>query len=181
MIRARLSGFPSLSAALVSTLFAVSGCGGDGASEETPASGGGIQICDLLTDEEVSTALPNHDEGFVASSGGSLMEGVDTYQCSYSAQEGERYDLMTVIVTVGSDPEQFEDWIRPSRSSKEAYGNFRELEITDGGFLYGEPEDMKVDVWEGTTLISLNLMAPGAESRSGALVELASRIVAKLD
>jgi hypothetical protein len=42
-----------------------------------------IKPCELLTSEQVTTVLPGHDEGYVAKDGGSLIEGVDSYQCSY--------------------------------------------------------------------------------------------------
>ena len=54
-----------------------------------------IKPCELLTSEKVTTVLPGHDKGYVAKDGGSLIEGVNTYQCSYS---NDNYDLFTVII-----------------------------------------------------------------------------------
>jgi hypothetical protein len=156
---------------------------GDGERAAVASSDGDdLPICDLLTDDQVSSVLPGHDGGFVAASGASLMEGVKSYQCSYSATRGEGEDLLTVILTVGSDVEQFNDWIKPGRSAKqEIHEIYRDLEVADGGMLYGEPDDMNADAWQGTTLVSLELMAPDAERRSEALAALAAAVVAKLE
>ena len=166
-------------------LCAVAACG-DGAAEGDPvqtaaAEGDGIAICDLLTDAEVSGVLPGHDGGDVAKSGGSMVAGVDSYQCSYSAVQGSEFNLMTVIVTVASSAELF-DSIKPTASvTREIYDNFREIQIADGGFLYGAPDDMKVDAWKGASVISLELMTPQAESHGDALVALASTVAAKIE
>ncbi len=166
-------------------------CGGSASDDSVPAvevtqpaeqSGQeGLAICDLLTDEEVASVLPGHDGGMVASSGGSLMEGVDSYQCSYSAVHGEDFDLTTVIVTVASTAELFEQ-VKPTASVKrDIYDNFSELQVADGGFSYGESDDMKVEVWKGTSLVSVNLMSADAGSQAEALVGLASTLVERLD
>lgn len=161
----------------------LAGCGdGSGQDAQTAADGSDIEVCDLLTDEQVSSVLPGHDGGFVAASGASMSEGISSYQCSYSAHRPGDFDLLTLVLTIASDPEDFEQWVKPSRFSREeGYPDLRDLEIGDGGMLFGDPDDVEVEVWKGLTLISLALMAPGAKSRSDALVDLAAVVAAKIE
>jgi hypothetical protein len=81
-------------AALVISTLALA-CGG---GEETPSNaisttnlsngvnraGEAIAPCDLLTAEQVATVLAGSDEGMAVKTGGSMIDGVDAYQCSYS-------------------------------------------------------------------------------------------------
>jgi len=53
--------------------------------------------CKLLTSEQVNTVLPDNDEGYLAHSGGSLIKDVDSYQCSYS---NEDWEIFNVTITV---------------------------------------------------------------------------------
>jgi len=136
-----------------------------------------IVPCELLTSEQVETVLPGHDGGFTAMSGGSLMKGVDSYQCSYSDEE---YNLLTVIVHVAADAENF-DWVRPkSGIIKSMHKNAIDLNIGDGGWLYGNPDDMQLKASKGYTVIELELMSPNAGEKGDALVELAKVLINKI-
>jgi hypothetical protein len=162
----------------------LAGCGdGSGQDAQTAAADGSdIEVCELLTNEQVSSVLPGHDGGFVAASGAPVSEGISSYQCSYSAHRTDDFDLLTLVLTIASDPDDFEQWVRPRRSSREeGYPDLRDLEIGDGGMLFGDQDDMEVEVWNGLTLISLELTAPGAKSRSDALVDLAAVVAAKIE
>jgi hypothetical protein len=129
-----------------------------------------IRPCELLTAEQVATVLPNHDGGMAVLSGGSLMKGVDAYQCSYS---NKTMDLMTVVLNIADNDDNF-SWIKPSEG---LHRDDRKVEIADGGWVYGEDDDLKIEVVKGRTIIDLELMAPGARSKAEALIELA-RVVA---
>ena len=133
------------------------------------ASAGSLQPCKLLTAAQVATVLPNHDGGMVTHSGGSLIKGVDAYQCSYSNTAA---DLLTVVLNVAENDERFSR-IRPSPSS---HKNDRHVDIGDGAWIYGEGDHIKVEVLKGRTVIDLDLMVPGAKSKSNALVELARTV-----
>lgn len=58
-----------------------------------PADRGPLDPCTFLTRQQVETVLPGHDGGMVIHSGGSLVAGVDAYQCFYSNQAA---DVFTV-------------------------------------------------------------------------------------
>lgn len=146
------------------------GGGGEGASQ---GSGGGLQPCELLTSEQVSTVIPDHDDGYVAHAGGSLIEGVDAYQCSYSNQST---DIFTVVLNVAVDDERFDD-IKPS-------GTFRsddtKVDVGDYGWIFVEDDDVKVEAVKGRTVIDLELLAPGAIERKDAVIALARAVAAKV-
>lgn len=166
------------------------GCGGGGeternAGEETPREeteaskgGSGIAPCELLSAAQVATVMSGADEGYVAADGGSLIDGVDSYQCSYSNPDT---DLFTVILTIAESGERFED-IEPNPSlSRQMYPEaFREIQVGSGGWLAGEADDMKLTAVKGYAVIALELMAPDAGAKGDALVDLASAIAAKL-
>lgn len=172
-------------ALVIATVAGLAGCGGGdtggSAGDEAEATGGdGLAVCDLLTDAEVAGVLPDHDGGIITADGGSLIEGIDTYQCSYTAQgdDATDFDLLTVIVNVAATPELFDE-VRPSPGAKrDIYDNFTEIQAGDGGFTYGEPDDTMVDVWQGTTLVSLELLSDEAGMRGEQLVALASTALA---
>ncbi|HSD62922.1 MAG TPA: hypothetical protein VLB50_03960 [Ignavibacteriaceae bacterium] len=130
-----------------------------------------IVPCELLTSEQVETVLPGHDEGYTALSGGSLMKGVDSYQCSYA---NEKTDILTVIVHVAADKDKF-DWIKPQPSSSET-----EIKIGDGGWLSSEPNELRLEASKGLKVIELNLMADDAQTKTDALIKLASILIDKI-
>jgi len=138
---------------------------------DTPGRFVDIVPCELLSAEQVETILPGHDEGFTAMSGGSLMKGVDSYQCSYT---NENIDLFTVIVHVAANAELF-DWIKPHLSSDDT-----ELKIGDGGYLRSSADEIKLEVSKGFKVIELNLMAPGASKKADAMIKIASILLEKI-
>lgn len=153
-----------------------------GSERETPSSGApagassssrAIEPCRLATAEEVAKVLPSHDGGSVALAGGSLLKGVDAYQCSYL---NPATDLLTVIVNVAADQERF-DAIRKSRSY---HSDHRQVSIADAAWVWGEGDNVKVQVEKGRAILDLELMAKGAASRTDALVELARAVAAKI-
>jgi hypothetical protein len=162
------------------------GCGGGEGpttgSASAGSAGGKIQPCQLLTAAQVSSVLPNHDDGFVAADGSSLVKGVESYQCSYTARRESDLDMLIVILTVASDPKYFEEWIKPSPSAKkDAHPIFREVAIGDGGMLYGDTDEIEVEAWKRSTLISVQLDKPGAASQAEAVVALATAVAAKIN
>jgi hypothetical protein len=160
----------------------LTGCGGEGkgapAEQESAAaeSAGdpGLDVCALLSSEQVSTVLPGHDGGTVTHSGGSLLKGVDAYQCSYAKIAGSDMQLLTVILNVATTDELFAE-IKPTGSeSGEA------IPLGDGGWSRGDKEDWKITVMKDRTVIDLELMAPTAQEQSAQLLELARSIVGKV-
>jgi len=136
-----------------------------------------IKPCELLTSEQVTTVLPGHDEGYVAKDGGSLIEGVDSYQCSYS---NDNYDLFTVTIHVATNKKQFKE-IKPNPSTiRMIHKHVLELNIGDGGWLYGDPDDLKLKAIKGYTVIELELTSENAEKKGDALVEIVSILIEKI-
>ncbi|MBZ0229702.1 MAG: hypothetical protein K8F58_14805 [Bauldia sp.] len=132
-----------------------------------------IEPCALLTAEQVATVIPDAGEGDVDHAGPALIAGVDAYQCSLL---NATFDLLTVVLNVAADDESFAD-LEPSLSLDE--GDER-LDIADGGRLHGDADDLKVTVIKGRTVIDLELLAAGARSKSGQLIDLARAIAEQL-
>ena len=131
-----------------------------------------IEPCKLLSKEQVATVLPNHDGGFVAHAGGSLIKGVDAYQCSYSDPNDH---IFTVVVNVAVDDKRFAD-IKPHFFSGEA----TKVPVGEGGWLRGEPDDMKLTAVKGRAVLDLELLSPTAKQKEQALVALAKAAIAHL-
>ncbi|MEJ2151390.1 MAG: hypothetical protein P8Y29_00220 [Gemmatimonadota bacterium] len=136
-----------------------------------------IAPCDLLTAEEVATVLAGPDEGMAVKTGGSMIEGVDASQCSYSNANN---DLLTVIVHVATDNARFSE-IEPRRPMSQLYDEVREIEVGDGGWLYGDPTEMKLTASQGDAVIALELMAADAGESGDALIELGNTIANHID
>ena len=145
-----------------------------GGSSSSPTASATVQIepCKLLTKEQVATVLPNHDGGSVAHAGPSLIPGVSAYQCSYLNPD---MGLFTVILNVAVDQERFAD-IKPSFSMT----TVTKVPVADGGWMRGDSDDFKLTAAKGLTVIDLELMAPGADKKSAALVALGQAVAAKL-
>jgi hypothetical protein len=165
----------SLLAAISMTL----ACGGDpreapkAGDASSAASARAIEPCRLATAEQVTTVLPGHDGGSVAHAGGSLLKGIDAYQCSYLNADT---DLLTVIVHVAADAERF-GAIKKSRSY---HSDHRQVPIGDAAWVWGEADNMKVQVEKGLTILDLELTAKGATARTDALVALAREAAGKI-
>jgi hypothetical protein len=139
-------------------------------NSSAPAAGA-IQPCKILTPAQVSTVLPNHDDGMVTDSGDSIMKGVKSYGCSYVSKNA---NLMTVVLSIAENQERF-SWIKPSEGS---HRNDRKIDIGDRGWVSGDPNELKIEVVQGLTVIDLKLMAPGAQKKSAEMIEL-SRVIAQ--
>jgi hypothetical protein len=131
-----------------------------------------IDPCKLLTREQVATVLPNHDGGSVAHAGPALIQGVSAYQCSYLDKE---FNLFTVILNVAVDDKRFAD-IRPGSTITDE----QKVPVADGGWVRGDPNDMKLTAVKGRTVIDLELMAPGAGTKVPVLVVLGNAVAGKL-
>jgi hypothetical protein len=131
-----------------------------------------IDPCKLLTRQQVETVLPKHDGGTVAHAGGSLIAGVDAYQCSYM---NDATNIFTVIVNVAVDDRRFAQ-IRPHFSAHEA----TRVTVGEGGWLRGMPDDMKLTAVKGRSVLDLELLAPDAGTKRSALIPLAQAAIAHL-
>jgi hypothetical protein len=174
-------------AALVISTLALA-CGG---GEETPSNaisttnlsngvnraGEAIAPCDLLTAEQVATVLAGSDEGMAVKTGGSMIDGVDAYQCSYSNTD---LDMLTVTIHVATDNTLFTE-IEPRRPMSELYDEIREIEVGEGGWLYGDPTEMKLTASQGDAVIELELMTADAGESGDALVALGDAVVSHID
>ncbi len=69
----------------------------------------GMDPCALLSDAQVAEVLPGAKAGMNTHSGGSLIDGVDAYQCTWI---NDSADMLTVILNVARNAERFAD-IRP--------------------------------------------------------------------
>ena len=173
----------SAAAFVISTLVLACGGGGEtpGNAPSTASSGSGaseaIAPCDLLTANEVATVLPGSDEGMTVKSDGSLIEGVDTYQCSYSNTDS---DLLTVIVRVAVDHGRLGQ-IEPKRPMSELYDEVREIDVGDGGWMYGDSTEMQLAAGQGYTVIDLELMTADAGQRGDELIALGSAVAEHFD
>jgi hypothetical protein len=58
--------------------------------------------------------------------------------------------------------------------------NVLELNIGDGGWLYGDPDDLKLKAIKGYTVIELELTSENAEKKGDALVEIVSILIEKI-
>jgi hypothetical protein len=155
----------------------VVGCGGKpgGSAADTAAQAGAADLkpCQLLTADQVTTVLPGHDEGFVAHAGGSLVEGVDAYQCSYTDSTS---NILTVVVNRAADDARFET-IKPDHVGEP---DVQKVGVADGGWVWGDDDDWKVQAVRGRSVIDIELMAPHAKQKSDQLVGIAGVVAAQL-
>jgi hypothetical protein len=157
-----------------------SGCGRDAPPQPaTPAADvaageapSGLEPCELLNAEQVASVLPDATP-MTTHSGGSLIEGVDAYQCSYSDAAG---GLLTVILNVAVDEARF-DQIKPGGGVRES----REpVDVADAGWLGVTPDEVKVKAVRGFTVIDVELMAGGAGEKSSQVVDLARAVASRI-
>ena len=173
-----------LAAALLSASV-LSGCGGgSGPAPATIASeaaddgdGDSFGICRMLTTEQVASVLPGHDGGMVTSAGGSLIEGVDSYQCSYTAMRESDVDLLTVVVTIAPDDALYEQ-IKPSGF---AFDDEDAIDVGNGGWVKDDvPGEFGVVAKKNRAVLRLDLMAGDAQGKSAEMLTLAQAVAAKL-
>jgi hypothetical protein len=155
-------------------LTATSGCGdGTKAAATAEAESDEASPCTLLTKEEASSVVPNHDGGYVAHAGGSLIKGVDSYQCSYSDTSGT---LLTVIWHDAVDDARFED-IKPSFSLS---NDVQKVDVAESGWMRVGEKRVEVTAVQKRTTIEVELMSPTAPSNAEKVLTLTKTVAAKL-
>ena len=173
-------------ALLVGTAMLLGACGGSGkpagpqassAQEGNDDADAAMNPCGLATHEQVMAVLPDADTGSVTASGGSLVRGVDAYQCSYMHIVGNDANLLTVIVNAAADDAAWAE-LRPS---DESFSDDRRVAVGDIAWVRGSASEMKVKVLKGHSMIDVELMSPDAEARTDALVELARIVASKVN
>ena len=145
-------------------------------SEETTASAGeegGVDPCKLLTKEQADKLVPESDGGSVAHAGGSLIKGVDSYQCSYINRSMK---LLTVIWHDAVDDARFEE-IKPDFS---LIGSAQKVDVGERAWMVPRDDRVKVTAVQGRTKIEVELSAPGAKAQSDDVLAAARAVAAKL-
>jgi len=136
-----------------------------------------IGVCSILSSDQVSTVLPGHDGGVVTHSGGSMMEGVDSYQCSYTSEQNGDYRVFTLVISVASGDEQMAK-IKPSGT---LHGENQRAAIADGAFISDHMDDeIGITVVKGLKKADLDLSAPAAAAMRGPMLQLTKAVAAKL-
>jgi hypothetical protein len=146
-----------------------------GARDTVPSPGTSqrIEPCKLLTNEQVRAVVPDLKGSIVAAAGESLMEGVESYQCSY-VNEAARG--LVVILTVAIDDDRF----RKIKGSSSRYEDAQQLDIGDAAWVYVKDGNLNVTVHKKRTVIDLTLNTQGAPQQSTALTGLARAVAAKV-
>jgi hypothetical protein len=147
-------------------------CACDRREAATSAAGddnNGPDPCSLLSSDQVATVLPGADEGYVAARGGSLVKGIDSYQCSYSDQST---NMLLVMFHTAATSELFDD-IKPKNPAW-AVGedNVQRVALGDGGWLEHRDDGLKLKASRGRLVIELELDTVDANDKSGALTAL---------
>lgn len=171
---------------LVAAALLLAGCGGPAEAPSAPTAsapvaedddGDSFGICRMLTAEQVASVLPGSDDGMVASAGGSLIEGVDSYQCSYTAVHGTDMGLLTVIVTVAPNDELYEK----IRVTGFAFDDDDAVAVGDSAWKKDDSADeFEVVVNKGRSVLRLGLMSADARSRSEQMLALARVVAGKM-
>lgn len=150
---------------------------GAAAAAEPGAEGNPLGICSILSADQISTVLPGHDGGEVAHSGGSMMEGVESYQCSYTSEQGGEYRVFTLVVSVAANDELM-DRIKPSGT---LHGADQRAAIADGAFISDHMDDeIGIIVIKGRKKAELDLLAPGAAAMREQMLLLTEAVAARL-
>ncbi len=134
-------------------------------------SGGDTAPCELLNSEQVESILPGHDEGYSPLSGGSLMDGIDSYQCTYT---NDQSGILLVILHIAADKEKL-DWIKSHSVSLT-----KEINIGDGGWISSDTTEIKIVATKGLKVIKLQLISSEANKKKDKLIKLASDLLTKL-
>lgn len=134
---------------------------------------GRAQPCELLSAEQIATVLPGADAGYVAARGGSLIEGIDSYQCSYS--DPEMNMLLVMFHTAATDA--LFDEIKPKDPTWiVGEANVQPVQIGDGGWVYTS-DDLKLTASRGRLVIELALDSPNEAEQGTALTNLGSALL----
>jgi hypothetical protein len=155
----------------------ISGC--DSAAPPSPIASDtavavGLRPCELLSNEQVASAVPAAAAGMTVQAGGSLIDGVDAYQCSYSNDAG---DLLTVILNVAVDDARYAD-IAPSSAVRD---NRERVDAGDEGWLSVASDEVRIKAAKNRTVIDLELTAAGAADKVAVLLELTRAVATKID
>jgi len=160
------------------------GCGG-GAAPETSAAAATdpgsesdpLGICTILGADQISTVLPGHDGGVAVHSGGSMMEGVDSYQCSYTSEQNGEYRVFTLVVSVAES----DDLMAKIKPSGMLYSEQQQAAIADGAFISDHMDDeIKITVIKGRKKADLDLLTPDAATMREQMLLLTEAVAAKL-
>lgn len=147
------------------------------AGQEAAQDSDGFGICRMLSAAQVASVLPGSDSGSVTQDGGSLIEGVDSYQCSYTAVRGAEVDLLTLIVTVAADDARFAQ----IEVSGFAFDEDDAVAVGNSGWKKDDNADeYEIVANKGRSVLRINLMAPGAQGRSEQMLALAQAVAARL-
>lgn len=176
-----MAHYPSSIIFLLATVLI--GCGSE--SIEQPSDDSAVAaedvdtfgICRMLTSEQVATVLADHDGGELVHSGGSMMDGVDSYQCSYTSEANGQYGVLTLVVSVAPNAELL-GRLRPSNF---LYSEDNRPEIADGAFVNDKLEgELDVTVIKGLNKIDMDLVTDDAHSRRQEMIALATIVAARL-
>jgi len=139
----------------------------------SPAARKGLQPCEILATAHVADVLPGAMAGTPTHAGGSLIQGVDAYQCAYTNAAG---DLFTLILNVAADDAAFEA-IKPGSAVQEGR---QQVGVGDAGWLSVAADEVKLKAVQGRTVIDLELMATGASGKSSLIVALGQAVASKI-
>jgi hypothetical protein len=125
----------------------------------TEAGGGGLRPCELAPQPLVQAVLPEADAGSTQQAGGSLIQGIDSYQCSFVNRSG---DLLTVIVHVAQGAELFKE-LAIGSAVRDSY---RRVDIGDEGWVQSSADEVKVKAVQASCIASNSTCSPpGAAAR----------------
>lgn len=145
--------------------------------ESVEAGGDHDGVCSLLSAAQVASVLPGSDAGDASDGGGSLIDGVESRQCSYMVVRGADLDLLTVMLTVARDDALFEQ----IKVTGFAFDEEDAVPVGDGGWTKTDGADQfAVVANKGRSVLRVELMAPGARGKADQLVALAQAVAAKL-
>jgi hypothetical protein len=141
------------------------------------ASGSGrkprIEVCKLLSDEQVRGVVPDLAGSMVVSSGESLIKTVESYQCSHVNASAQG---LIVEVHFAADAASFKQMAGGSNRFETA----KKLDIGDASWMYPKDNGLTVTVHQGRTLVELHLNTKDSAQKGQALTELARTVAAKL-
>lgn len=116
-------------------------------SEQAPGSGRKprIEVCKLLSDEQVRGVVPDLAGSMVMSNGESLMKTVESYQCSHVNTSAEG---LIVEVHFAADDKSF----KLITGGGDRFETEKKLDIGDASWIYQKNNGMTVTVHQGRTL-----------------------------
>lgn len=147
------------------------------APQPVEPQGGDAGVCSMLSAEQVASVLPGSDGGSPSDGGGSLIEGVESRQCSYVASRDAELDLLTVIVTTAPDDALFEQ----IQVTGFAFDDEDAVPVGDRGWKKDDSADeFEVVANKGRSVVRMNLMAPGARDKAATMIAMAQVVAEQL-